>query len=87
MKIPIFLLALVSITMAQEKPSVTSKDSPKVTLEQQAKWLQARAELAEARIAYAEALGKYSNSVKEIQAVCSTVVLKEGRPECEKEKQ
>ena len=68
-------LLLIALAGAQDKPE------PKISLEQQARWLQARAEFAEARIAYTEAQGRYETIVKELQAVCP-IELKAGRPEC-----
>lgn len=54
---------------------------PKITLEQQAAWLQARAELAEARLAVAAAEAKINAIVANMQAVCP-LALNNGRPEC-----
>ena len=62
-----------------------AEDKPKpsqITIEQQAEWLQARAELAEAQLALKTAEARMQAVVKEIQAVCPAVINKAGRPEC-----
>ena len=61
----------------------SAKPAPAITIEQQAEWLQARAELAEAQLAVKTAEARLNAAVKDIQAVCPAVgVNKAGRPEC-----
>jgi len=55
---------------------------PSITLEQQAEWLQARAELAEAKLVMLQAEVKINAIVSKMQAVCP-LVLKDGRPVCQ----
>ena len=60
------------------------KPAPTITIEQQAEWLQARAELAEARLTLKNAEARMNQIVKEIQGVCPAVLNSAGRPECPK---
>ena len=74
----LILLTLATSALAQ---TVTPKP-PQITLEQQAEWLQARAELAEAQLALKTAEARINAAVKDIQTVCPAVMNKAGRPEC-----
>lgn len=73
----LILFAAAIIALAQ-----TTKPEPKVTIEQQAQWLQARAELAESRLAVKNAEDRFNQIVKEIMAVCPAILSPAGRPEC-----
>ena len=73
----IFAVVLSSASLAGEKPK-----PPQVTIEQQAAWLQARAELAEARLALKTAEDRFNQIVREIQTVCPAILNQSGRPEC-----
>jgi hypothetical protein len=57
------------------------RSQPKISLEQQAQWLQTRAELAEAKLSVTAAEAKLAQIVANMQATCP-LVLKDGRPEC-----
>lgn len=61
--------------------SLLRSEQPKITLQQQAEWLQARAELAEAKNAVTQLEAKLNGIVQAMQATCP-LVLKDGRPEC-----
>jgi hypothetical protein len=74
MRLPALLLCLTAL--AADLPA------PKITLEQQAEWLQARAELLEAQLAVKTAEGKLLVVVTKLQAVCPLVLNPQGRPEC-----
>jgi hypothetical protein len=69
--------AYTLLCRAEDKPK-----PPQITIEQQAEWLQARAELAEAQLALKTAEARMNAVVKEIQTVCPAVINKAGRPEC-----
>jgi hypothetical protein len=72
-----FALLIGLLCQAEDKPK-----PPQITIEQQAEWLQARAELAEAQLQLKTAEARMNAVVKEIQAVCPAVIGKTGRPEC-----
>ena len=78
----------LAIALAQTCPIGSpgaAGDTPKpakVTIEQQAQWLQARAELAESRLAVKNAEDRFNQIVKEIMAVCPAILSPAGRPEC-----
>ena len=59
----------------------SNANEPKITIEQQATWLQARAELAEAKLAVTAAEAKLAGIVASMQNTCP-LILKDGRPEC-----
>ena len=73
--IPAAILALVLDACA------LLRSEPKISLEQQAQWLQARAELAEAKLAVSAAEAKLAGIVVNMQATCP-LILNNGRPEC-----
>ena len=73
----LFTLAISGLALAEDKPK-----PPKVTIEQQAQWLQARGDLAEARLAVKNAEDRFNQIVKEIMAVCPAILNQSGRPEC-----
>jgi hypothetical protein len=60
------------------------KPEPKITLDQQAEYLQARMEYAEARIAVATAEAKLQAIVRNMQTTCPLILNPQGRPECAK---
>ncbi len=70
------LLFLCLAAIAADLPA------PKITLEQQAEWLQARADLLEAQLAVKTAEQKLVAVVTKLQAVCPLALNKDGRPEC-----
>ena len=74
----LFTLATAALAQTTPKPP----QPPQITLEQQAEWLQARAELAEAQLALKTAEARINAAVKDIQTVCPAVMNKAGRPEC-----
>ena len=57
--------------------SLLKSAEPKISIEQQAQWLQARAELAEAKVAVTAAEGKLNTIVQQMQATCP-LMLKDG---------
>jgi hypothetical protein len=72
-----FASLLLSLTaLAADLPA------PKITLEQQAEWLQARAELLEAQLAVKNAESRLLLVVTKLQAVCPLVLNPQGRPDC-----
>lgn len=72
--LPVALILIAAACLLKSQP-------PKISLEQQAAWLQARAELAEAKNAVTLAEQKYAQITSQLQAVC-ILTLKDGRPEC-----
>jgi hypothetical protein len=78
MKTAAILVFFASFALGQDP----AKTAPAITLEQQAEWLQARAELAEAQLAVKTAEARINAAVKDIQTVCPAVMNKAGRPEC-----
>jgi hypothetical protein len=79
---PSLILMGLMIAMSAMLWPADPKPEPKITIEQQAEWLQARAELAEAQLQLKAAEARMNAVVKEIQAVCPAVINKAGRPEC-----
>ena len=81
---PSVLILGIMLTVCALLWPADPKPSPTITLEQQAEWLQARAELAEARLALKNAEARMNQIVKEIQGVCPATLNSAGRPECPK---
>ena len=75
----LFLTVFILSAFAQ---STEPKPEPKITIEQQADWLQARGELADAKLAMATAEAKYNAITSSLQAVCPLLLNPKGRPEC-----
>jgi hypothetical protein len=75
-------LVLFAFSFAAVAQPADPTPAPKITIEQQAQWLQSRAELAEARLALKNAEDRFSQIVKEIMSVCPAIVSPAGRPEC-----
>lgn len=80
--LPNLILAIVGpLILALIGALHSSANEPKITVEQQATWLQARAELAEAKLAVTAAEAKLAGIVASMQNTCP-LILKDGRPEC-----
>lgn len=73
------LLAFLFCAILFAQP--TEPKPARITLEQQAEYLQARAELAEARLAVKDAEAKISLIVSRMQGTCA-LQLDAGRPQC-----
>ena len=76
------LFTLATAALAQPVTPKPPQITPQISIEQQAEWLQARAELAEAQLALKTAEARINAAVKDIQTVCPAVMNKAGRPEC-----
>jgi len=79
----LIIMALMLASCALLWPA-DPKPAPVITLEQQAEWLQATKELAEAQLAVNAAQGKVNAIQASLAATCqqATLLLKNGRPEC-----
>ena len=81
MKLSALFLLSVGV-FAQEAPKPPTPPAPTVTLAEQADWLQARAELAEAQLAVQRLTEKLTKMSRDLNQRCPLIADKDGRPQC-----
>ena len=73
---------IISVTCFGQEAAKTSPPAPTITLAEQADWLQARAELAEAQLAAQRASDRLAKLSRDFNQRCPLEADKNGRPQC-----
>ena len=76
------LILIISAMCFGQEAAKTSQPAPTITLAEQADWLQARAELAEAQLAVQRATEKLTKLSRDLNQRCQIEADKNGRPQC-----